>query len=118
MRFSDLLTPARISTTLRVSSKDEALEALGHLLIQDSELSDASTVIQVLRDRESLASTGVGDEVAIPHGRIAGLTRLAAAVAIVPDGVDFESIDRYAVRRRAQISIQLCCTSVTPAIST
>lgn len=98
MRFSDLLTAARISTTLRVSSKDEAIEALGQLLAHDSELTDASAVVQVLRDRESLASTGVGDEVAIPHGRLPNLTQIVAAIAIAPDGVDFDSIDRKPVR--------------------
>ncbi|MDB4931895.1 MAG: IIA-like nitrogen-regulatory protein PtsN [Myxococcaceae bacterium] len=98
MRFSDLLTPARISTTLRVPSKNDAIEALGHLLIHDSELTDASTVIQVLRDREGLASTGVGDEVAIPHGRLPTLTQIVAAIAIAPDGVEFDSIDRRPVR--------------------
>ncbi len=98
MRFSDLLTPARISTTFRVSSKDEALEELGSLLIQESELSDVSTVIQVLRDREGLASTGVGDEVAIPHGRLPNLTQIVAAIAIAPEGVEFDSIDRRPVR--------------------
>lgn len=98
MRFSDLLTPARISTTLRVPSKDAAIEALGELLIQESELADSSTVVQVLRDREGLASTGVGDEVAIPHGRLPSLTQIVAAIAIAPDGVDFDSIDRRPVR--------------------
>ena len=98
MRFSDFLTPARISTTLRVSSKDEAIDALGALLVHDSELTDASTVVQVLRDRESLASTGVGDEVAIPHGRLPSLTQIVAAIAVAPDGVEFDSIDRRPVR--------------------
>lgn len=98
MRFSDLLTPARISTTLRVSSKDAAIEALGALLVQESELTNSSTVVQVLRDREGLASTGVGDEVAIPHGRLPILTQIVAAIAVAPDGVDFDSIDRRPVR--------------------
>lgn len=98
MRFSDLLTPGRITTTLRVSSKDDAIDALGSLLIRDSELADASTVVQVLRDRESLASTGVGDEVAIPHGRLPNLTQIVAAIAVAPDGVEFDSIDRRPVR--------------------
>lgn len=98
MRFSDLLTPARVSTTFRVSSKDEALEALGALLVQDSELRDAASVVQVLRDREGLASTGVGDEVAIPHGRLPNLTQIIAAIAIAPEGVEFDSIDRRPVR--------------------
>lgn len=98
MRFSDLLTAGRISTTLRVSSKDEAIEALGQLLVNDSGLADASAVVQVLRDRESLASTGVGDEVAIPHGRLPNLTQIVAAIAVAPDGVEFDSIDRKPVR--------------------
>ncbi len=98
MRFSDLLTTGRISTTLSVSSKDAALQALASLLLHDSELNDEAAVVQVLRDREGLASTGVGDEVAIPHGRLNGLSRIIAAVAIAPAGVDFDAIDHRPVR--------------------
>ena len=98
MRFSDLLTIGRISTTLSVSSKDAALQALASLLLHDSELNDEAAVVQVLRDREGLASTGVGDEVAIPHGRLNGLSRIIAAVAIAPAGVDFDAIDHRPVR--------------------
>ena len=98
MRLSDLLSHNRIDTGLKAPDKGEALRALADLLSRGLEGHTAASILQVLRAREAQQSTGVGDEVAIPHGRIAGLTRLAAAVAIVPDGVDFESIDRRPVR--------------------
>ncbi len=98
MRLSDLLARERVDTTLRVADKDAALDAVAALLAQGAEGHSASSIIRVLRAREGQQSTGVGDEVAIPHGRIAGLARLVAALAIVPGGVEFESIDRRPVR--------------------
>jgi PTS system nitrogen regulatory IIA component len=98
MRLSDLLSRDRIDTGLKAPGKGEALTALADLLSRGLEGQTAASILPVLRAREAQQSTGVGDEVAIPHGRIAGLTRLVAAIAIVPDGVDFESIDRRPVR--------------------
>ncbi len=98
MRLSDLLARDRVDTTLSVSDKDAALDAVASLLSQGTVGTSASTILRVLRTREGQQSTGVGDEVAIPHGRLAGLPRLVAALAIVPAGVEFESIDRRPVR--------------------
>lgn len=98
MRLSDLLTRERIDTGLQAPGKAEALAALARLLSQGLDGQSPASILRVLEAREAQQSTGVGDEVAIPHGRIAGLTRLAAAIAIVPAGVDFESIDRRPVR--------------------
>jgi PTS system nitrogen regulatory IIA component len=50
-------------------------------------------VLQVLVDRERLASTGAGSGVAIPHGRLGSLADMRAVLAIVPQGVDFDAID-------------------------
>ncbi len=98
MRLSDLLARDRVDTTLTVADKDAALDAVATLLAQGTAGHSASTILRVLRVREGQQSTGVGDEVAIPHGRVSGLTRLVAALAIVPAGVEFESIDRRPVR--------------------
>jgi PTS system nitrogen regulatory IIA component len=89
MRLADILTAERVTTALSARDKDDALRALAGLFDGIS----AEEVYGVLRDRENLASTGVGDGVAIPHGRLAGIDRLQAALAICPRGVDFESID-------------------------
>ena len=58
----------------------------------------AEQVARVLKDRERLASTGVGDEVAIPHGRLPGLQRVVGAVAICAGGLPFDAIDGRPVK--------------------
>lgn len=98
MRLSELLTEQRVTTTLRASTKDAALEALASLLVAGQPGLDQAAVLRVLRDREGLASTGVGDEVAIPHGRVAGASGLFAAIALSPSGVEFDSIDHRPVK--------------------
>lgn len=98
MRLSDLLAQDRIDTALSARDKSSALEALASLLARGAPGVASSTIARVLRDREQLASTGVGDEVAIPHGKVAGLRQIVAAMALSPVGVDFDSIDRKPVR--------------------
>jgi PTS system nitrogen regulatory IIA component len=98
MRFSDLLAPDRIDPALRAGDKAAALEALAVLLARGTDGVSAAVISRVLHDREQLASTGVGDEVAIPHGKLAGLKNIVAAMALAPTGVDFDSIDKRPVR--------------------
>lgn len=89
MRLADILTRERVSTSVEARDKEEALRAVAGLFDGIS----ADDAYLVLRERENLASTGVGEGVAIPHGRLAGIERLKAVLAICPKGVDFESVD-------------------------
>lgn len=98
MRLSDLLAKDRIDTSLSAVDKPSALDALAQLLARGTDGISPETIARVLRDREGLASTGVGDEVAIPHGKLPGLSRVVAALALAPDGVEFDSIDHKPVR--------------------
>lgn len=98
MRLSDLLTVERIDAALSVRDKSSAIDALARLLAPGADGIASETIARVLREREQLASTGVGDEVAIPHGKLPGLRQLVAAIALVPKGVEFESIDGKPVR--------------------
>ena len=50
-------------------------------------------MLEVLAEREKLNTTGIGEGVAIPHGKLAGLPRLYASFGVARDGVDFSSID-------------------------
>lgn len=98
MRLTDILNEERVTTQLTAASKDDALRALARLFtLADSNLDEAA-VYDVLSERERLASTGIGSGVAIPHGRIATLDRLRAAVAISPEGIPFDAIDGGPVR--------------------
>ena len=98
MLLTDILNEQRVTTQLVASSKDEALLALAQLFSADDPNLTASAVHEVLRERERLASTGVGSGVAIPHGRISSIEQLRAAVAISPSGIPFDAIDGAPVR--------------------
>jgi PTS system nitrogen regulatory IIA component len=98
MRLMDLVAADRIAPALHARDKREALAALGGLLAKGVPSVRADEITRVLEEREALASTGVGDEVAIPHGRISGLDRVIAALAFSPEGIEFDAIDRKPVR--------------------
>lgn len=98
MRLTDILSEQRVTTALSATSKDEALRALAALFAGEDGVLQPSAVYDVLSERERLASTGIGSGVAIPHGRIASLDSLRAAVAISPEGIPFEAIDGAPVR--------------------
>ena len=98
MRLTDILNEQRVTTALSATSKDDALRALADLFAGDDGVLAPSAVYDVLSERERLASTGIGSGVAIPHGRIATLDSLRAAVAISPEGIPFDAIDGAPVR--------------------
>jgi PTS system nitrogen regulatory IIA component len=98
MRLTEILNEQRVTTQLTATTKEEALSALAQLFTEDDAALDAKAVYEVLSERERLASTGIGSGVAIPHGRIAQLERLRAAIAVSPAGIPFEAIDGAPVR--------------------
>lgn len=98
MLLTDILTEQRVTTGLVANTKDDALSALAELFSSDDPALTASAVHEVLRERERLASTGVGSGVAIPHGRIGSIEQLRAALAISPVGIPFDAIDGAPVR--------------------
>jgi PTS system nitrogen regulatory IIA component len=98
MLLTDILTEQRVTTKLVASGKDDALSALAELFSADDPNLTAASVHEVLRERERLASTGVGSGVAIPHGRIGSIEQLRAALAISPEGIPFDAIDGAPVR--------------------
>jgi PTS system nitrogen regulatory IIA component len=75
------------------SDKRAILERLARAVAGAESGVEADRLLQVLIERENLQSTGIGDGVAIPHGKLPGLQRLLAGFARSRSGVDFESID-------------------------
>jgi PTS system nitrogen regulatory IIA component len=98
MRLGEMLSEERVATTLAAPDKSAALDAIAALLVRGVPGLDAPTIARILREREALATTGVGDEVAIPHGKHPHIDRLVAALALAPAGVDFDSVDHKPVR--------------------
>jgi len=98
MRLMELLSAECIEPELRATDKRSVLVALGVLLAKAAPHASSDAITRVLEEREALASTGLGDEVAMPHGRMPGLERVVAALALSEKGVDFDAIDRRPVR--------------------
>jgi PTS system nitrogen regulatory IIA component len=93
MKIFDLLAPERIMPALQATNKRGVLEELSKTLIEGSNGLSLQTVMEVLLDRERLGSTGIGDNIAIPHGKIAQLTELKLSFGRSLKGVDFDSMD-------------------------
>jgi len=89
----ELLAPSRVARGLRVSGKDELFEVLGALLnCAEPDLS-RETILAALLDRERLGGTGIGQGVAIPHGRVPGLGRFIGAFVTVAQAMDYHAFD-------------------------
>ena len=93
MKIVDLLHPDAIIPNLQSRSKDEALAELADALLKVAGDLNRSEVIDVLHERERLGSTGIGDGVAIPHGKLKSLDSLLISFARSADGVDFDAMD-------------------------
>jgi PTS system nitrogen regulatory IIA component len=93
MKIMDILVKDAVILSLGVRSKREVLAEMAAALAKVEPQIDAGRLLAVLLEREALQSTGIGEGVAIPHGKLPGLDRLVASFARSPEGVDFESID-------------------------
>ncbi len=92
MKVTDILVRDASLLKLEATDKDQVLTEMADALGAAEPSVDAGKLLAVLRDREELQSTGIGDGVAIPHGKLPGLDRLLASFARSP-GVDFAAID-------------------------
>ncbi len=93
MKIMDILVSDALIPNLGVRSKREVLSEMAGALAKVEPQIEADRLLDVLLEREALQSTGIGEGVAIPHGKMAGLDRLVASFARSPEGVDFESVD-------------------------
>jgi len=101
MDLAQILSPNGVVADLAVASKKQALVEMARLaapLVAEPGLVEGSApddreIFEVLLERERLGTTGVGSGIAIPHGKLRGLTRLTGLFARLAGPVDFESID-------------------------
>lgn len=91
--LSDLLAPERVRVPLRSRSKAELLRELVELAVGDRGASVVDAVLDGVRAREAVLTTGIGEGVAIPHGRSAELDSLTLAAGICGHPVDFDALD-------------------------
>src|SRR3979411_1561084 len=92
MQIADLLTPRSVIPQLRASSKKQALQEIARRAATITGGSERQ-IYDVLAERERLGSTGIGRGVAVPHGKLAELTRLCGMFARLDRPISFEAID-------------------------
>lgn len=92
MPLLDFLNPQAVLPALRVSSKKQALQELAAHAAGLTGLSEAG-IYESLLQRERLGSTGIGEGLAIPHGKLPGLERIYGLMARLEKPIDFEALD-------------------------
>jgi PTS system nitrogen regulatory IIA component len=93
MKIVDLLNPAAIVADLKASDKVTALEELADAVVDVESDLDRNEILRVLQERERLGSTGIGEGVAIPHGKLKEIDRLLISFGRSASGVEFDSMD-------------------------
>ena len=93
MRITDLLDKRSISLTAAPKSKEEALNEAIALMAESGKINDTEGYSRQVFAREEESTTGVGEGIAIPHGKCAAVNRPGLAAMVIKDGVDFESLD-------------------------
>jgi len=93
MKITDILSRDLILPKLEAKTKAEVLGELAKALASKHPEIDLDDLTAVLGERERLGSTAIGDGIAIPHGKLRGVTRIIGAFGRHREGVDFESLD-------------------------
>ena len=93
MKILEILDEELILSDLKAGGKKEAIEEMAKLAVRHDERLNLDLLLDVLLEREKLGSTGIGDGVAIPHGKASGIDEVIAVFARSTEGVDFESMD-------------------------
>ncbi len=93
MKITELLKKEYILEQLKAKNKQEALAELAGVFIKGKNKFDTGAMLRVLLEREKLGSTGIGDGIAIPHGKLAGLDEILVAFGRSPEGIAFEALD-------------------------
>jgi PTS system nitrogen regulatory IIA component len=94
MKIMDYLDEEWVVADLQGTDKASILKELSSVLVKPCKATSGEELLQVLLDREKLGSTGIGEGIAIPHGRLKKLKKFFISFGRSAQGVDFDSIDR------------------------
>lgn len=93
MDIKELIAKEYIIEDLKSKTKREVLVELAEVFKKGNIEADYDSMVEVLLEREKLGSTGIGDGIAIPHGKLAGLENLIISFGRSREGVGFDSLD-------------------------
>ncbi len=93
MKISEYLNPELIKLDLASETKDELFPEMVQLFVKNGLVTDAAEAVRILEEREEKMSTGVGNGIGIPHGKLAEAKRSILALGISRNGIDYDSLD-------------------------
>jgi mannitol/fructose-specific phosphotransferase system IIA component (Ntr-type) len=98
MLITDYLSQNCITTSLTGSNKQEIINNLAELIFQQFPEIDKNEALEGIWEREKLMSTGIGEGVAIPHARIDSSPEIVTALGLLPEQINFDSLDDKPVK--------------------
>ena len=98
MNVAEVLKAEHVDLNLVAKSKKEALEKLTELLYNSGELSDKDAFLKDVLDRESVSTTGIGNGIAIPHGKSPRVIETTVAIGRLENETEWESVDDQPVK--------------------
>jgi len=98
VKITDYLQEEWVIADLQGTDKGSVLKELSGVLVKPCQVASAEELLQVLLDREKLGSTGIGEGIAIPHGRLKKMKNFLISFGRSMKGVDFDSIDRRPIQ--------------------
>ncbi|HSV13930.1 MAG TPA: PTS sugar transporter subunit IIA [Tepidisphaeraceae bacterium] len=93
MRLTDILKPENIKVPLEAKTKNDAIAELVQVLAASGQVTDPKKVLDAVLEREATRTTGIGNGLAIPHGKCPGTKDLVMAIGKPAQPIDFQSID-------------------------
>ena len=110
MKIDEILNKESVITDLVGKNKPEVIKEMTKCLKTNNMIKNDQALFETLMEREKLGSTGIGENVAIPHGKSDEVTQIIIVFARSLNGVDFESLD--------QKPVHFVCMVIAPAHST
>jgi PTS system nitrogen regulatory IIA component len=93
MKIAEFLQPHAVVSELAAHSKQEVLQELSRAMSAANPALSQERLVNALREREKLSSTGIGEGIAIPHAKVSELTQLLASFGVSHSGINFDAID-------------------------
>ena len=98
MKITDLINKEAIELNAKASSKEDILKQAVKLMNKNGNIENESAYLELVMKREEEGSTGIGEEIAIPHGKGDSIKKPGIAAMIIPEGAEFNSLDGKPVK--------------------
>ncbi|MDL5039654.1 fructose PTS transporter subunit IIA [Heyndrickxia coagulans] len=98
MEVKDIVDLNTIKTNMSAKSKEEAIQQLAEVLLQNEYITDIQDFLDDIYAREAVGQTGIGNYIAIPHGKSDSVNKIGVAIGINQNEIPWESLDGHGVK--------------------